>query len=126
MMTEIECMNIVRPIVEDIVNRMAKNDYDGMADLVANPRADLDDLADWVRSFLEMNELNGIDVYGAPCDFHPQYEYHQLRVYPYDDASGFAAEYDLTTDGELNDLILQMDCKLQSDGAYAVSVGVDV
>ncbi|MDO4943792.1 MAG: hypothetical protein Q4E74_01170 [Ruminococcus sp.] len=43
------------------------------------------------------------------CNFRPKYEYHQLNFYHYDNGSGFWADYDLTTDCELNDLTLQME-----------------
>ncbi len=126
MLTDKECLEIAKPTVEAVVNLMAKNDYESMSDLVNNTAEDLADLKDWVNSTLEMNELDGIDAYGVECNFHPQYEYHQLSVYPFDDESGFAVDYDLTTDGEQNDLTLQLEFKKLDNGLFDVSMGVDV
>ncbi|MCR5320396.1 MAG: hypothetical protein K6E48_04230 [Lachnospiraceae bacterium] len=125
-MVEKECLDIAKPIVEAIVNQMARNDYAVISDLVSNSAEDLTDLKEWVNTTLKMNELDGIDAYGAECDFHPQYEYHQLRVYPFDDESGFAVDYDFTTSGELNDLTLQLEFKKQDNGSFDVSMSVDV
>ena len=125
MLVEKECMEIAKPIVEAIVNLMAKNDYESMSDLVNNTAEDLADLKDWVNSTLEMNELDGIDAYGVECNFHPQYEYHQLSAYPFDDESGFAVDYDLTTGGERNDLTLQLEFLKQDNDSFDVSMGVD-
>lgn len=125
-MLEKECVDIATPVVENVVNQMAKNDYESLVDSVGNTTEDLADLKDWVNGFLQLNELSGIDAYGVACNFHPQYDYHQLSVYPYDDESGFSVDYDLTTDGERNDLTLQLEFKKQENGSFAVTMGVEV
>lgn len=61
-----------------------------------------------VEGFLDINELPYIDCYDIPCNFKPKYEYSQMSIHIYNNRSGFAVDYDLTTDDKLNDLTLQM------------------
>ena len=80
------------------------------------------DFEELIEGFLEINELPYMDCFEVPCTFHPQYEYHQLSCIVYSDGRGFHADYDLTTDGELNDLTLNMDFLFTESGAFAVKI----
>lgn len=105
--------------VAQVVNAIAEGKYDAIASLV-DGMADgwtIALLAGVLEGYKEDNELEGIDAYGEPCSFKPVYgdgsRYEQARFYDYNDGSGFAYEYDLTTDGDLNDLTLMLDFKLR-------------
>ncbi len=127
MLNEQEARKIAEPIVANIVNSMSKNDYESIVGTVINCEDDLDSIKNWVDSFLEMNDLDGVDSYDVECKFSTNYEYHQLNCYIYDDGNGFAIDYDLTTDGELNDMILQLDFKKQQNGSFRILIkGIDV
>ena len=127
MLNEQGAIKIAEPIVESIVNLISKNDYESMLEVVTNSAEDLRSIQDWVNSFLEMNGMDGIDSYDVECRFSPNYEYHQLSCYLFDDGSGFAVDYDLTSDGELSDLTLQIDFKKQQDDLYEAHItGIDV
>ena len=74
-------------------------------------------IEDVIKNYKSDNELECFDKYGATCNFNPKYQdgskYEQENFYFYDDGSGFAYEYDLTTNGELNDLTLMLDFKYE-------------
>lgn len=97
-------------IVEQVVNAISEADYSKIADIVDDidclSIAEIEELAEGFKS---INDLEGFDSYGIPCSFKPKYEYHQLNFYKWDDGKGMSCEYDLTTDGDLNDLTLMID-----------------
>jgi len=78
-------------------------------------------LREFVQGTLELNDRKRIDVYGAPCNFHPQYEYHQLHFYDCFDEkgniTGFSIDYQMTAGGELCNLVLQLAFLYQPDGS---------
>ena len=116
-----ELPHLAEPTVKKVVDLLAERKYSEIFEIVemaswpVDPNTEemstwtVEDLQEAVDGFLELNELPYMDKFGVPCDFHPQYEYHQLRCILYRDGSGFSADYDLTTDGEKNDLTLQME-----------------
>ena len=116
-----ELPRLAEPIVKKVVDLLAERKYSEVFEIVemaswpVDPNTEemstwsVEDLQEAVDGFLELNELPYMDKFGVPCDFHPQYEYHQLSCILYRDGRGFSADYDLTTDGELNDLTLQME-----------------
>ena len=127
MLTEKECIDIAKPRVEIVVNLIAANDYEDIADIISQTDISYTDLQIFVQTYLDMNELDGVDGYDVECNFNPDYEYHQLSVYPFDDESGFAADYDLTTGGELNDMTLQLEFKKIEGGHFmAYLKGIDI
>ena len=44
----------------------------------------------------------------------------RVDIYTYNDGSGYGMDYDLTTDGELNDLTIQIDFLKQKEGYFVV------
>jgi len=100
-----EARKIAEPVIEKVVNLIAEKEYDKI-DTILDGDIVLS-LEEIIENFLEANELSGIDKYNVACSFHPSYEYHQLNIIIYDDNSGFHADYDLTTNSDLNDLTLQ-------------------
>lgn len=97
-------------IVEQIINAISEKNYSKIAEIV-------DDLDCWSISKIEecadgfklINDLECFDSYGISCSFKPKYEYHQLKFYNWNDGKGMSCEYDLTTNGDLNDLTLMID-----------------
>lgn len=74
-------------------------------------------LREHIQGTLDLNEMDSFDEYGAPCNFHPQYEFHQLHFFPYTDGSGFAVDYEMTAGAELAQLVLQLVFLYQPDGS---------
>lgn len=93
---------------EDIMNYVDESEID-----------DLNEFFDYVEKTLELNDFDTIDEYGVECNFHPPYEYSQLEIYDYDNQTGFAVDYDLTSNSELVYMMLQVEF-LYSDNGYTV------
>ena len=93
---------------EDIMNYVDESEID-----------DLNDFFGYVEKTLELNDFDTIDEYGVECNFHPPYEYSQLEIYDYDNQTGFAVDYDLTSNSELVYMMLQVEF-LYSDNGYTV------
>ena len=120
-MTEKEARKTAEPIIEGVVNCMAERNYAGAAEYAAfsDDMIPLDIFIEAAEHYLEDNELPCYDRYGTPNNFKPNYDislYHQLNIYVYDNGSGFRAEYDLTTNGEPNDLTLMIDFLYDENG----------
>ena len=93
---------------EDIMNYVDESEID-----------DLNEFFGYVEKTLELNDFDTIDEYGVECNFHPPYEYSQLEIYDYDNQTGFAVDYDLTSNSELVDMRLQLQF-LYTDNGYTV------
>ena len=93
---------------EDIMNYVDESEID-----------DLNEFFGHVEKTLELNDFDTIDEYGVECNFHPPYEYSQLEIYDYDNQTGFAVDYDLTSNSELVYMMLQVEF-LYSDNGYTV------
>ena len=93
---------------EDIMNYVDESEID-----------DLNEFFGYVEKTLELNDFDTIDEYGVECNFHPPYEYSQLEIYDYDNQTGFAVDYDLTSNSELVYMMLQVEF-LYSDNDYTV------
>ena len=71
--------------------------------------ADTDEIRECIQGTLELNDFDTFDEYGVPCTFQPEYEYHhEVMFFEYNDGSGFAVDYELTSVGELTYLCLQL------------------
>lgn len=108
-MTKQEAAVLGEPVVKNVVDCIAERKYDSIPEIAEIRDMTLEDFKYLIEEFLEINELPYIDSFDTECNFKPQYEYHQLNIYVYNNGTGFAADYALTTDGELNDLTLQME-----------------
>ena len=93
---------------EDIMNYVNESEID-----------DLNEFFGYVEKTLELNDFDTSDEYGVECHFNPPYEYSQLEIYDYDDQTGFAVDYDLTSNSELVDMRLQLEF-LYTDNGYTV------
>ena len=123
-----DALKIAEPVVKNVVNCIAAKKYEDItkyAEFNENDSAEL--LGKFTEETLSLNELPYIDEYGVPCSFHPKWEtadrkYEQLEVYIFDDGTGFSVNYDLTTDGDLNDLTLQMEFTETENGSFRAVV----
>lgn len=114
-------------VIEKVLWSIHNKEYKAIVNHVDETEiGDIDSLFQFVQGTLELNGHDSIDEYGVPCDFHPKYEYSQMSFYEFDDNSGFAVDYDLTSDSELVDMCLQMKFLYTADGGMrSVFVGVD-
>ena len=91
--------------------------------------SEIEDLPDYLQTYiqgtLDLNGMDTFDEYGAPCNFHPQYEYRQLHFFPYRDGSGFAVDYEMTSGGELTYLTLQLEFLYENSGLKSVFRTID-
>lgn len=117
-----EAEQLAKPVVKEIVNCISEKRYADIEKYAEFEGLSLADFTELIEGFLEINELPYMDRFEVPCTFHPQYEYHQLHCIVRDDRSGFYADYDLTTDGDLNDLTLQLDFLFTESGSLLVKV----
>ena len=125
MTAQIEKQTIM--VIEKVLQSIHNKDYQSILNHVDEMEIDdIDSLFQFVQGTLELNGYDSIDEYGVPCDFHPKYEYSQMSFYEYDDNSGVAVDYDLTSDLELVDMYLQMKFLYTADGGMrSVFVGID-
>ena len=105
--------------LKNILHLFHEKRYDEVPGAV--DESEIDDLPHYLREYiqgtLDLNDMDTFDEYGAPCNFHPQYEYRQLHFFPYRDGSGFAADYELTSGAQLAQLVLQLRFLYQPDGS---------
>ena len=114
-------------VIEKVLWSIHNKEYRSIVnDVDENEIEDMDSFAHFVQGTLELNGYDSIDEYGVPCNFHPKYEYSQMSFYEYDDNSGFAVDYDLTSSSELVDMCLQMKFLYTADGGMkSIFVGID-
>lgn len=117
-----EAEQLATPAVKEIVNCIFERRYSDIEKYAEFEGITLPVFTELIEGFLEINELPYINRFEVSCTFNPQYEYHQLSCIVYRDGRGFHADYDLTTDGELNDLTLNMDFLFTESGALAVKI----
>lgn len=105
-----EAEKIARPIIKAVVDCIADRRYKDLI-LYAEFKDgnSLELFEECTEDFLEINNLPHFDRYGIPYNFSPNPEYRQLNVYVYNNGTGFAVDYDFATNGEINDLTLQME-----------------
>ena len=99
---------------EDIKNYVDESEID-----------DLNEFFGYVEKTLELNDFDTIDEYGEACNFHPPYEYSQLEIYDYNDHSGFAVDYEMTSNSELVDMTLQLEFLYTKDGYKVRFLNID-
>ncbi len=114
-------------VCKKILSALHKNDFGKIISIV--DESEIEDLEDFLSEFLQGNlEGNGfdtVDEYGAECSFKPNYEYSQLTIDEYDDESGFYLDYEMTSSGELVDMILQLEFIYEDGGIKSVFKTID-
>jgi hypothetical protein len=97
-------------IVEQVVNAISEKNYSKIEEIVdVIDCFSIFEIEECAEGFKSINDLEYFDSYEIKCSFKPNYEYHQLTFYKWNDGKGMSCEYDLTTDGDLNDLTLMID-----------------
>ena len=87
---------------------------------------DTEEIRECIQGTLEINNFDALDEYGVPCSFQPQYEYHhEVQLYEYSNGSGFAADYELTSGGELTYLCLQLKFLCRDGGLKRIFHTID-
>ena len=113
-------------VLKKILRAISLNNYSEIIDCVDGSEVDdVRELLEYIDDSLQLNDFDKIDEYGVECNFHPNYEYSQLQVYEFNDQTGFAVEYQMTSDSELVDLTLQLEFLYQEDGDKITSIDVD-
>ncbi len=114
-------------VCKKILTALHTNKFSNVTSLV--DESEIEDLEDFLSEFLhgtlEENGFDAVDEYGAECSFKPNYEYSQLTIDEYDDKSGFYLDYEMTSDGELVDLILQLEFIYEDDGIKSIFKNID-
>lgn len=122
-MTDVqEAEKLAEPVIKEVVNCISEKRYAHIEKYAEFSDLSLSDFTELIEGFLEINELSYIDGFDVLCTFRPEYEYHQLHCGIYTDCRGFWADYDLTADGELNDLTLQMQFLFTESGALVSKI----
>ena len=116
-----EHRNLAIETVKTILHLFHEKRYDEVPGVVDEIEIEIENLPDYLRKHiqgtLDLNGMDTFDEYGAPCDFHPQYEFCQLHFFPFTDGSGFAADYEMTSGAQLAHLVLQLRFLYQPDGS---------
>ena len=114
-MTEQEARNIAEPIVKEIVNCISSGRYELLCRFVTFSNGFTEDvMKELLEGYLKVNDLSHYDDYDVPFLGNRS----RLDVYVFDNGKGFAVDYDLTTDGQPNDLTLQMRFFNDGNGGY--------
>ena len=113
-------------VLKKILRAIRLNNYSEIIDCVDGSEVDdVKELLEYIDDSLQLNNFDKIDEFGVECNFHPNYEYSQLQVYEFNDQTGFAVEYQMTSDSELVDLTLQLEFLYNEDGYNITSIDVD-
>ena len=113
-------------VLKKILRAIHLNNYSEIMDCVDGSEVDdVRELLEYIHDSLQLNDFDKIDEYGVECNFHPNYEYSQLQVYEFNDQTGFAVEYQMTSNSELVDLTLKLEFLYQEDGYNITSIDVD-
>ena len=109
-------------VLKDVLNTLHEERYDDIKNCVDEMQYEDNE---YIIELIEDRAYDSVDEYGVPCHFNPQYEYSQIELYPYDDGSGFALEYALTTSSELMDLVLQLEFIYTDEGLKSIFQAID-
>lgn len=118
-MTEQEAFEIAVPIVRVVVDYIANKSYEKIPDVVGFSNGNsLQLIVTAINQFMDDAGITSMDTYDTPCKNGPDRYHEQLNVFVYSDGRGFAVDYFLATNGEINDLTLQMEFLVDSNGNY--------
>lgn len=114
--------NIAEPVVREVVNCIADRRYGDIPGYSQLGTLTPSLIEKMVEEYLAFNSYPCIDRFEIPCSFSPLNGYRRLSCIAYKDGSGFHVDYDLTTNGELNDLTLQMDFRFSQDNTVTATI----
>ena len=104
-------------ILKQVVDALAEKRYEDIPKLAEMEHWTPEMLRDHVAEHLQLCGLSRMDGWTeerAASPTNPRYQ--QLNFYHFNNGSGLAADYDLTSDGERNDLTLQMEFLYEGGG----------
>jgi hypothetical protein len=118
-------LETIRTFAKEIVNAIAEGQYGLIPQKLDDMGGwDIEFLSQTIESFKSDNGYEHIDGYDVPCTYSPQYAngslYTQEDIFEYVGGGSYGIEYALTTDGQPNDLTLQMKFDLVSDSEIKV------
>ena len=115
-------------VIKNVLKTMHNKKYMKILQYVDESEEDevgMSELFNYVQETLESNGFDAVDEYGIPCNFYPGHEYSQAEFFEFDDGSGFAVDYNLTSNSELVDMSLQIEFLYIPGGLKSVFVTVD-
>lgn len=102
--------------IEKTISKLAKEAYDAFLGMFDNSRISRDGL---ILALKYLDEERSITKIDNPMEI--KCEEQRIDIVQYIDGSGYHMDYDLTTDGELNDLTIQIEF-LKHGTDYSVSL----
>lgn len=101
-------IDFIKGHAKKIVNAIAEADYESIEEHIDDmDNWSTDSLAEVIENFKEEKNIEKIDKYNKGN------EHNQEIIDIYSDKSGCSYEYALTTDGEPNDLVLNLEFKFE-------------
>lgn len=111
--------------IKAILHAFHKKNYTEIPDLVDRCSvSDMAPLSESIQGTLELNGFTAIDEYGIPCSFNPPYGFSQLTFSEQRDRSGFVAEYQMTSDSVLVDMVLLLKFEYTDNGLKSIFLSV--
>lgn len=115
----------IKSCAKVIVNAIANCQYNLILEKIDDMVSwDIEFLTQTIERFKSDNGYANIDAYDVPCKFKPQYAdgsvYQQEDIYKHSGGGSYGYEYHHTTDGQPNDLILQMEFALAGNNEIKV------
>lgn len=125
-MTDIQKLEAIE-ICKKVLSALSKNNFSAVATIVDDVQIeDLEEyLIEFLQGHLEDNGFDSVDEYGVECAFQPDYKYSPLSMDEYDDGSGFYLDYEMTSNGELIDLVLQLEFLYKESGLKSIFINID-
>ena len=114
-------------ILKQVVDALAEKRYEDIPKLAEMEHWTPEMLRDHVAEHLQLCGLSRMDGWTeerAASPTNPRYQ--QLNFYHFNNGSGLAADYDMTSDGERNDLTLQMEFLYEGGGLRPVLLDLHV
>lgn len=76
--------------VKDILHILHEKRYEDLPSCVDEMEwDDTEEIRECIQGTLDMNDFDTFDEYGVPCNFRPQYEYHQAVESDYVHLGGY-------------------------------------
>lgn len=108
-------------ILKQVVDALAEKRYGDIPKLAEMENWTPEMLRGHVAEHLRLCSLSRMDGWSEERVTSPTNPcYQQLNFFHFNNGSGFAVDYDLASDGERNDLTLQMEFLYEGEGLRAV------
>ncbi|MCM1541515.1 MAG: hypothetical protein NC121_09645 [Blautia sp.] len=101
------------PYIEQAVSKLAVQDYSAFLDMFDSSRLSEEDMISALKFLDDDWPVTRIDD-----PLITKCEKRRIDIFQYNDGSGYHIDYDLSTDGERNDLTLSCEFLKTADGYY--------